>query len=433
MTTTENLLTRIPPPELAARFVDAYLDTIQKAYEILPLPTFTSELASFWEQPSKVNNSWLAQLFAVLALGCQALSYQDPEQTSYALQAPQLLEAAELILRKTPFLFRPNLITIRVLCLMTVAKQTGAGLCYESDASWPLTGLLVRLAMGMGLHSESTILRNHKSPVDIDICRLLWTIILYLELRQSMTSGMPLLLSREDFTTLPPSKHEKNDNNGVIAERGLAKDTAMGMHVLLYHAFEILARVLKQAQSELMPMRYDQAMHYNKQIRRLMEHSRVTKSQYPYLQWVTLDILFRRALLILHRRFAHQPCAPTQYSDSYWTSLECSLAMLAHQRELHDSKNQWFAGLFRQDFFTAAITLSLHLTHTGPSLEPPRGFSFISTSKRGAQVIVLQTLQSCCEIWNNARQGSVCQYESFRFLNGILEAVVLPDAKTMDE
>lgn len=401
VTTAKDLLARIPPPELAARFVDAYLDTIQKAYGILPLPMFTSEVDSFWEQPSSVNDSWLAQFFAVLALGCQALSYQDPEQTIHALQASQLLEAAELMLRKTSFLFRPNLITIRVLCLMTVAKQTGAGLCYESDASWPLMGLLVRLAMGIGLHSESTILQNHNSPVDIDACRSLWTIILYLEVRQSMTSGMPLLLSREDFTTLPPCNHRNhpnNENNDPIAERDLAENNGMGMNVLLYHSFGTLARILKQAQSEVAPIRYDQARHYNSQIRGLMERSRITMPQCPHLQWVAFDILFRRALLILHRRFAHQPCAPTRYSESYWTSLECSLAVLAHQRELTDSKNQWFAGLFRQDFFTAAITLSLHLTHTSPSLEPPRGFSCISTSKRGAQVIVLQTLQSCCEI-----------------------------------
>lgn len=433
VTTAKDLLTRVPPPELVTQFVDVYLDTIQKTHGILQVTTFMSELNLFWEQPSKVTESWLAQFFAVLALGCQALSYQEPEQTDHAIRASQLLEAAELMLRKTPFLFRPNLTTIRVLCLMTVAKQTGAGLCYESDASWPLMGLLVRLAMSMGLHSESAILQNYKSPVDVDACRSLWTIILYMEVRQSMASGMPLLLSREDFTTLPPCNNGNNEKDDPTADSDLPGKTDLSIHIALYHAFGILARMLKQAQSEATPMTYGQAMLHHTRIRHLMEDSRVTKPQCPDLQWVTLDILFRRALLILHRRFAHQPCAPTMYSESYWTSLECSLALLAHQRELTDSKNQWFAGLFRQDFVTAAIALSLHLTQTRTSLEPPRGLLCSSTSERTAQTIVLQTLHSCCEIWNSARQRSVCQYESFRFLKEILEAVVPRDFDELAE
>jgi len=422
---------------------------VEKTHRILHVPTFKSELASFWKRPSAADESWLAQFFVILALGCQAHNYpvHVAQGQDYAELTTQLLDASELLLKRTPFLFRPNLANIRTLCLMVIAKQTGAASCYESDASWPLIGLVVRLAMGMGLHSEAAI-QNHKSALEIESRRALWTTVMYMEVRQSMTSGMPLLLCQEDFTCLAPSNVNDDETHslfdGPVPEHDLSEKTDSSMQVIIYHAFPTLAKVVKYAQSETMPFNYDHAMLYNMQIRQLMKYSRTlllgknnnpttttsSSSSSPDLQWVTLDIVFRRALLLLHRRFAHQPSASTQYSLSYWTSLECSLALLAHQRELADSRNRWFAGLFRQDFVTAAVTVCLHLVQTSSSLEPPLrcpcaagSGSGHDTSSTGARNIVPETLRSCREIWEVERHLTVCQYQSFRFLNEIVEAL----------
>ena len=43
---------------------------------------------------------------------------------------------------------------------------------------------------------------------------------------------------------------------------------------------------------------------------------------------IALDIFFRRVILVLHRRHALEPDAPSRYPVSYWSSLECSLALL---------------------------------------------------------------------------------------------------------
>lgn len=437
----EEILSYIPDRSTTESLVQKYIDTIERTYRLLHIPTFKDELSRFWANPTAVEDEWLAQLCMILALGYHASNvklqspiYNDVDRT----MLDRFFSGAEASLKRTSFMFIPTITTIRTLCIMVIAKQVIASSCHELDSCAPLMAMIVRLSMSIGLHcdpeDDSTM-----SPFDKEIRRRLWTTIAYMELQQAMATGMLPLLRFSDFDTLPPSNINDADISpssspypGGLPVRSPNEYTDSSFQIILARSFPIAFDVVCLANSPSGTLEYDQVLQYNAEIKQLIYETTLifnsastssssnNEHEWIDLQRTMLDIFFRRILLVLHLRYAQDPSASIIYPISYWSFLECSLALLVHQRHMCEEPTTviqpytrlWFAELFKCDFFIAAVIVCIQLHRKdAPTLDEmgqtgPHGMGIQMPPRQ----TILQTLHCCREIWARSICRSHCHF-----------------------
>lgn len=366
---------------------------------ILDVPEFQKELDKFWEDTGAVSLCWMSQLLMVLGLG----AFSTPEEPSIATE---LMMGAEACLMQTPFMFRPTFASLKAMALMVVAKQVCNPTCWFIDSCWSLLGLLVRMSFIFGLPQETSEVRD---PAERASRRKLWLTILYLDIKISMPTGMPPLTRPGELSSLkdPNDLGEHNSLQQILAES-------------LPSVLSVLVQVNNSSNDQIP---YPDVLRYNAQIRALMSHAQRVLT-HP-LQRVTVDVYLRRCLMVLHRPFALHIDGPTMFPESYWSSLECSLAVLMHYRDLwfEDPYHRYdlVGRAFTMDFFSAALQASVHVLRKDAPLAGSAGIGCEIPPRQ----IILDTLKSCIEIWGGEQEKSVCWRTGYNVLTAIM--ALMPD------
>lgn len=118
-----------------------------------------------------VSASWLAILFAVLAVGSQ---YHDSPYHIRTSSSQRYLQIAFHFLRLGNFLLRPNFDSIQALLLVSFSLLNDM----KAEGSWALLGLTCRLALSLGLHRINPHIPTEPEAVRKEmIRRKLWYVI----------------------------------------------------------------------------------------------------------------------------------------------------------------------------------------------------------------------------------------------------------------
>lgn len=383
------------------RFIEEYCNVFHTVHPIINVSEIQTMISMTSDELQDVEISLLAEFCAILALGATTAT-RDFEL------ATEMFLAAEACLSKTPFMVRPSLNTLRTMCLMLIAKQMANATCWTVDGCWTLLGLISRQAASLGLHREPVMFCDSGDDTyqQWKDGQILWLTIIYFNVQVSTVSGMPPFLQPDEIdnmTKLYPWMLE-----------GL-EPTELLWNTVIRKSCHVLISALTRINSDRNRPSYEETLEYNTQIRRLMMVLE-TYDMRPTLR-ITLDMFFRRILLTLHRRYALDFEGPTRYTVSYWASLECSLAILVHHRELGEgelapSGSDMISRFFMLDFYAAALTACIHLLRQDAPLAdgmamPPRQ-------------TIIETLEACAELWSKEQHKSVC----FRAGRAMLESVL---------
>lgn len=139
-----------------------------------------------------VSASWLAILFAVLAVGSQ---YHDSPYHVRTRDSQKYIQISFHFLRLGNFLLRPNLDSIQALLMTSFVLLNDM----KAEASWALMGLTCRLAQSLGLHRPQQ-LDGRPSPEaekrEVSRRKLWWTCLWH----DTLTS---LSFDRSPITNIP--------------------------------------------------------------------------------------------------------------------------------------------------------------------------------------------------------------------------------------
>ncbi|RDA90229.1 hypothetical protein CP533_6873 [Ophiocordyceps camponoti-saundersi (nom. inval.)] len=433
----------------AGEYLGRYLELLDVVNPVLDMAVFSDEMERYWADPNGASLCWLAQFLMVMGLGCFTSAEEPPVAT-------ELMMAAEACLMQTPFMFRPTLMTLRALALMSVAKLVCNATCWSVDSCWTLLGLLVRVAFIFGLPQERGDNDEElKDPVEREARRRLWLTILYLDVKVSMSgcfASGAVFFSLAGIFWCSGSIDNNNSSSSSISIVDININNLLVSNIILIiiilfliclHLFHLVIVIIiiiiiririltinnvnhnnrtrqpsRRPPRPKGPMEYNDVLRFNTQLRDLMGLAQ--RACPARLQRITVDVFLRRCLMVLHRPFALHPDGPTLYPESYWSSLECSLALLVHYRELWCGD----AGLrldlvgraFVLDFFSATLTTCVHMLREDAPLSGAAATGCCIPPRQ----LILDTLSICVDIWSGEQEKSVCWRTGYHLLRAVL-------------
>ncbi|KAJ3499292.1 hypothetical protein NLG97_g451 [Lecanicillium saksenae] len=232
----QDISTELPSDREVMKLFRSYKEIPQPFWGfVVDIDDFESKLMVYLEERSRnasnptkssrpVSASWLAILFAVLAVGSQ---YHESPYHIRTRDSQKYLHISFHFLRLANFLLRPSFDSIQALLLLSFTLLNDM----KAEASWALTGLTCRLAQSLGLHRPNAPDTNENGEINIkEITRrkLWWKCVWH----DTLTS---LSFDRSPMTNFPSCSIPVNlqSSSGEYAYLEM-----------MYHLIEIISRRL---------------------------------------------------------------------------------------------------------------------------------------------------------------------------------------------
>ena len=337
----------VPPRAIAHQLVQSYLRTFETIFRVLHVPTFQQEYTQYWNSPQGASEFFVIKLLLTMAIGTSF--YQGPDNTDYSLRdSASLWITASQKWLSAPFgKRRLNLSGVQIYCLILLARQTNAA---GSDLTGITAGSLVRTAMTIGLHRDPSHFPN-MSAFHGEQRRRLWVTVMEIVVQSSLDSGMPPLISCEDFDCTPPSNIDDAQISDVVQtlppSQPLDIFTQNSAQCALMRSLPLRLKVVKTLNGIRSGLSYEDthrlgteitdACRSNSRLFKSFRDSRssISQAKPTAFQIKFLDLLIRRFLLSLHAPFTQKAHDNIIYYLSRHLCLETSLLLLSHLSPPH--------------------------------------------------------------------------------------------------
>ncbi|PYH42674.1 putative C6 transcription factor [Aspergillus saccharolyticus JOP 1030-1] len=378
----EELLAQIPPRSVTDRLVARWLSTKEPVIAIIHIPTFQKEYNRFWDNPKDVSLSWLAMLSASITMtfafhqragDMVPLSFENPAETQNSLRklTAQCLAQANYTV---PARYKVEALFLYTMCEFFQSDDAQVGVSF-------LLGITIRLAMRAGYHRDPRHFPD-MSAFDGEMRRRVWTILCQLDTLISYQIGVPRTiqdwqhdvdlprnLSDEDFDesteALPPSRPE--------------------------HVFTLMSSLDLAYSRE--PITYDETLALDRHLDEAHDQVPATFKMRPINQCIadpsdiilrryTVELLYLKSRLVLHRRYLGEDHTNLRYAYSRWVCMSSSKAILRYQADLYHEtqpggllyRDRHFpSALQYADYLLAAMIICLELSHNRTGVAPPVG------------------------------------------------------------
>ncbi|KAJ5542964.1 hypothetical protein N7461_008967 [Penicillium sp. DV-2018c] len=185
------LLTILPPGRYCDTLKDVYFAAFSTVFHILHDLTFEAEYQRFCHDPSSVSTSWLALLFAVLAIAVTALDDDHPllsdlgrERTvsrNIKVLSARYRSAALRCLAADGVVSRQSINSLQALVLVNYARV------HRGLPIWTLLGFTHHAAVSMGCHLDPE--RFNLGPIEREERRRVWAGLMILYTIQDTAFG----------------------------------------------------------------------------------------------------------------------------------------------------------------------------------------------------------------------------------------------------
>lgn len=325
----------IPPRELADKLVNNYLRTCESLYRILHIPTFKRDYEDYWQDPEGASTTIAVTMLLVMAIG--TCFHQEEGNDELRSMAQQWVYSAQSWTAAPFEKSRLHLPGIQIHCLLLLARQTNA---VGGDMTWTAAGTLLRTAFSMGFHRDP---KNFpKIPIFIaQMRRRIWATVLEMTIQTALATGMPPLVTPDDFDTQPPANIDDDDLSPDMTIVPTAKPiqvfTQTSIQIMLVGSQLTRLQIVQVLNNIRSGPTYDEVLFLDKGVTLACnDASRLIKS-YPAsqprptsLQCILLDVLVRRFLLHIHNPFSVQSRTDPRYYFSRKVCLEAALAIFCH-------------------------------------------------------------------------------------------------------
>lgn len=435
------LLACFPPKPTADILVSRYFNTYDPGIHIIHGPTFQKQYDKHWVNPNETPVVWLGLVFAMMCIALQSYTRagdEPPEyrgkswamSSEYRSLTAQCLVTADITQPITDML---ETMILHVYADYARSRDSQAGILVS-------TGIIVRLAMRMGLHRDSAPYAGI-TVFQGEMRRRIWAAIRSMDLLFSAQAGLPPVVRPrdtnteiprniyddelfEDMKVLPPSRSEEEatptlfliNRTRLIYKLGEAVELTESLTCSSYEEVMKLDTQARELHDTISP---------HLKIRSMDQSARDPSTL--IMQRFTLDLLYLKIICVLHRKFLAASRVNSRFSYSRRACIDASLNMLQHQATLHREcqlggrlRNvKWFiSSLTTVDFLLAAMTVCSDLYHTARSERQgrsPTGDMHLWSDDRRTEM--LDAIETAVGIWDGLREHSMEAYKAHATLS----------------
>ncbi|KFA64454.1 hypothetical protein S40285_01095 [Stachybotrys chlorohalonatus IBT 40285] len=191
-----------PLPAHAPYLWSVYLENVDPLVKILHVPSTEGLIHQAKTEPGTLSPADEALVFSIYYAAIISLE-ADEVMAKLGTDRDDLLRqyrfASEQSLAKANYLNTSDLtvLTAFTIFLKVVRRHDDTRFC------WSLTGLLVRIAQGMGLHRDGTYF--NLTPFETEMRRRVWWVIMTIDVRSSEEMGSDMAIPDGSFDTEMPS------------------------------------------------------------------------------------------------------------------------------------------------------------------------------------------------------------------------------------
>ncbi|RDW58451.1 hypothetical protein BP5796_12381 [Coleophoma crateriformis] len=324
-----------PERDVADRLVQNYFRTMEGTYRILHTQSFYHEYEQYWKDPLRAAPPSIMKILLTMAIG--SCFYQDEDSGSLRARAQQWVSAAQIWVSAPLEKARLNVSVLQVHCLLLLARQTNA---VGGDLTWISAGSLLRTAFLIGLHRDPKYFPR-MSILQSELRRRLWATVLEMTVQTSLDSGMPPLISMNDFDTKSPSNVDDEDLCEGMMEALIPKPihlfTQTSIQIQLLKSLPTRYQIARQINDFQSSASYDDILRLGTEMNMACNESTIRMNEYTssiprptMLQRNLLDLTTRRFLLALHRPFAIKSKEDPRYYFSRKVCLDTALIVASH-------------------------------------------------------------------------------------------------------
>ncbi|KAI0205681.1 fungal-specific transcription factor domain-containing protein [Astrocystis sublimbata] len=363
----------LPSKAVCDNLIKFYMSGSEKTlYRVLHIPSFMSQYNRFSEG-NQQHEYFLPQLLSVLCIGYRFIDgskgHLPNERDGIHVPTACALVRAWLASLRGKQLVEFSTLQTEVLALMARRMLNS-----QNHETWQHLGLLVRMAMTMGLHRDPSEFPRDIQPFWAEQRRKLWTTILELDIHMSMQCNLPSCIREGDFTCRPPSN--LNDDElypnmiELLPSKSIEVDTDSRIQVFAANTLKTRFKAVDVINRIDALQDYQQILDIGTELEQVLEEIRyVTPQKHlsntndAQRQWMTkviLDMNCRRPLLALYRPFALSSVdAPQQIMTGY---LKSCMILLTYLEEV-DVLRPDCAQVWQGNTFMHSLVLRRDIMH----------------------------------------------------------------------
>ncbi|EWZ92737.1 hypothetical protein FOCG_06472 [Fusarium oxysporum f. sp. radicis-lycopersici 26381] len=378
----DQILALVPPRKIVDRYIFQYFNTFDSI--ILHRGKFLAEYANFWVNPSGASIIWVGFLFSIMSM---AVSLQKKEAGVHGVSASELQTTLDTYRTLTIHCLvagdylRSSAHTVETLILHFAVDQEA-----DADANignWVLMGVIIRIAMRMGLHREPSHWPNIR-PLQAELRRRAWTALYSIDFFTSTQIGLPRIIKDSQCDTRPPSYLLDSDigfeHNTLPPERPHSEPSMLAFNIHRHGVIKVAAEIYDTTEAgppspatiATLQAKLERATDFLPDWLRLkpLEES-IADSPATILNRMMLDIITQKAIYLLHRHSFVRGSAGEENVGSNEICIKAALAILEHQRRMNEETQpgglmyniRWrVAAPLRHEFMQATMMLCFALS-----------------------------------------------------------------------
>ncbi|CAI6091691.1 unnamed protein product [Clonostachys chloroleuca] len=377
-----DILTSLPPQPVCDRLLSFYFSTRFLVGGVVHPAKFQKEYEAFWDAPEKAPPLWTGLLFALLGFATCLKNIAkagdiDESIPSTRLMQQRLIQCLILGKYATANSFALEAFLIHLQTSFITSDHAPVNLWFEM-------GTVIRLAFRMGYHRDPEHLAGI-SAFDGEMRRRVWLNIFQIEALMSFQLGFPSMIPSEFCDSKVPRNLDYPDLCMDMKElppsRSFSEHTPVLYTIVKAPVMNMFKKIAAHTQALTVPS-YESTLALDAEFNRVYASMPDTfqrrdvnrsfmDSSALILQRCTIEILYLKGLVILHRRYISYDLNSPKYAPSRRASVEAALKILARQEDLHNASgpggrlhdDRWMVlSLPIHDFLLAAMVLCLDLS-----------------------------------------------------------------------
>lgn len=210
-----------------------YVENVDPFMKVLHVPTMTKIIRELRGSYHSLDPSMQALVLAISLAATMSLENEEV-QVNFSTDKDQLIaryrHGTERALEQADFLNNPDMNVLQALTIyLGFLQHTG-----ETRSAWILAGVLVRVAVSIQLHCDSSHSPNI-SPFEIEMRRRLWWQICFIDSRSVDVQVSDYKLSEAMFDTEKPANTDDVDLDPGMSKPPVAAERWTNMTVFLIH------------------------------------------------------------------------------------------------------------------------------------------------------------------------------------------------------